>query len=159
MSLSQVPLTLSGREQLRKARLIIGAWVIFGWVVLVAVIVAALITVKHPRWGAAITPIVIIAALLALAVLRMAQIGRDLKSPSMTRFTGVFRERLSRPLRNSTLLRVKLPGSILLLRSSSRPVVAAATEAGCEARWTATIGHVDYSTRSRLLVAVERDPV
>jgi hypothetical protein len=102
---------------------------------------------------------VIILVLLAFALFRVAKISQDLRGPSLTRFTGTFRERLSRPTRGSTFLRVKLPGSFLLLRSSARPVVAAAAEAGCETRWTATIGHVDYSTRSRLLVAVERDPV
>jgi hypothetical protein len=157
--LSEVPLTPGAREQLRKARAIIGAWTAFGFAVLVAVIVVALITVKHPRWAAALAPIVIIVVLLAFALFRVAQISQDLKGPSMTRFTGTFRERLSKPMRNSTFLRVKLPGSFLLLRSAARPIVTAAEEAGCERRWTGTIGHLDYSSRSRLLVAVERDPV
>jgi hypothetical protein len=159
LQLSQVPLTESARKQLRRARIIVAAWAGFGLVCFVGVIVIALVTVKHPHWVAAITPIVLIAGLLAFALFRLVQIGQDLKADSMTRFTGTFREMLSSPMRNQTFLRVKLPGRFMLLRSSVPSLVNAAAEAGCERRWTATIGHLDYSTRSKLLIAVERDPV
>jgi hypothetical protein len=157
--LSEVPLTSSARQQLRKARTVIAAWTGAVAVVFVVAIVAALISVKHVHWAPAIAPIVIIVGLLAFGVFRISQLSSDLKAASMTRFTGTFRERLSRPMRNSTFLRVKLPGSFMLLRSSARPMVSAAVEAGSEPRWTGTIGHVDYATKSRLLVDIGRDPV
>lgn len=157
--LSEVPLTAEARAQLSRARTVIALWVGLVFLVFSAVVVISVTGQKHVHWVNAIAPIVIIVGLLAFGIFRVSQLTHDLNATSMTRFTGDWRERLSTPLRNSTFIRVKLPGSFMLLRTSHRITVAAAQEADVETHWQTTRGHLDYATRSRLLVAIDRDPV
>jgi hypothetical protein len=157
MDLISVPLTAPARSQLLKARTVTAVLSVVVLVMLEASIAVGTALAEQPNWTlTAILGVIALGATSAFSVRRVAHLNRDLNSGTMTRYAGPWREQLSRPLRNSGFLRVKVPGRFMLLRSSARPVITDAIEAGNASRWSRAAGHLEYATASRLLLNVQR---